>query len=83
MPNSDPRLQRLLMLKAIFEQNPETFVEKTEDPSSTDYALIGKVVQFYCFADFNGRRIIDLLRHAAIGSDARNASRLQIGRAHV
>ncbi len=34
------------------------------------------MIQVYCYADFNGRRIVDVLRHAATGQP-RNASRLQ------
>ena len=42
-----------------------------------DFALMGKLIQLYCYADLNARRIIDALRHAAFGPQARCASRLQ------
>lgn len=71
---SHPRISEL---KASFHAKPFDFLETTTDLSDDDYALIGKLIQLYCFADLNARRIVDAIRHAALGTDARNASRLQ------
>jgi hypothetical protein len=41
--------------------SPEDFMNKTVPLNHDDYALIGKLVQAYCWADFNGRRVLELL----------------------
>lgn len=41
--------------------SPEDFMTKTVPLSHDDYALIGQLVQAYCWADFNGRRVLELL----------------------
>lgn len=41
--------------------SPEDFTNKTVPLNHDDYALIGKLVQAYCWADFNGRRVLELL----------------------
>lgn len=64
-------------IKAAVDANPEGFMAGTTDLREADFALIGKVIQLYCFADLNARRIIDALRHAALGADERIASRLK------
>lgn len=60
-----------------FETEPDKFLAATTGLRDSDFALMGKLVQLYCFADLNARRIIDALRHAAFGPEARYASRLQ------
>ena len=73
---ADPRAALLAAVKAAFEGDPQSFISQTVDPSSADVLMIGTVVQLYCYADFNGRRIVDVLRHVALG-EPRTASRLQ------
>lgn len=73
---ADPRMELIASIKAAFEGDPQSFINKTADPKTTDITMIGTVVQLYCYADFNGRRIVDVLRHAALG-EPRSASRLQ------
>ena len=63
----------------LIEENPGQALALSQDPWDEDFALIGKLIQTYCFADVNARRIIDSLRHASIGPEARNASRLPDG----
>lgn len=72
--------QRLLCIKQVeerLEADPEGFLVNTMDLRQSDFVLIGRLIQLYCFADLNARRIIDTLRHAAFGAETRNASRLQ------
>lgn len=64
-------------IKTRFDADPDAFLASTIDLRDADFALMGKVIQLYCYADLNARRIIDALRHAAQGPRARNASRLQ------
>jgi len=73
----DPRLEELARIKQAFEVDPEGFVNQTENLTDADVSMIGKVIQLYCYADFNGRRIIDAIRHAALGAGHRNGARLQ------
>lgn len=72
----DPRKTLLAAIKAAFEGDPQAFVNQTENPNSADVFMIGTVIQLYCYADFNGRRIVDVFRHVALG-EPRAASRLQ------
>ncbi|WP_133170145.1 hypothetical protein [Kumtagia ephedrae] len=64
-------------IKKRFEADPGKFLAGTTDLRDSDFALMGKLIQLYCYADLNARRIIDALRHAAVGPEARYASRLQ------
>lgn len=66
----------LASLKSGLEADPEKFLRDTKDLQSSDLLLIGKIIQLYCFADLNARRIIDGLRLAAIGPHAATASTL-------
>ena len=66
----------LASIKSAFEGDPQSFINQTADLKTTDITMIGTVVQLYCYADFNGRRIVDVLRHAAL-NEPRSASRLQ------
>lgn len=72
----DPRQALLAAIKAAFEGDPQAFINQTDNLNRDDVLMIGTVVQLYCYADFNGRRIVDVLRHAALG-EPRSASRLQ------
>jgi len=74
--NIDPRQALLTAIKAAFDGDPQAFINQTDNLNSDDVLMIGTVVQIYCYADFNGRRIVDVLRHAALG-EPRSASRLQ------
>lgn len=74
--NVDPRGELLAAIKTAFEGDPEAFVRQTDNLNENDVLMIGTVIQLYCYADFNGRRIVDVLRHAATG-EPRTASRLQ------
>lgn len=74
--NHDPRLKLLASIQSAFEGNPQAFISQTTNPSIANMTMIGSVIQMYCYADFNGRRIVDVLRHAALG-EPRCASRLQ------
>lgn len=73
---ADPRETLLASIKSAFEGDPRSFINQTDNPKSTDILMIGTLIQLYCYADFNGRRIVDVLRPAALG-EPRSASRLQ------
>jgi hypothetical protein len=72
----DPREALLVAIKAAFDGDPQAFINQTDNLNRDDVLMIGTVVQIYCYADFNGRRLVDVLRHAALG-ESRSASRLQ------
>ncbi len=67
----------IIDIKTRFDADPDAFLSATTDLRDSDFALMGKLIQLYCYADLNARRIIDALRHAAFGAEARYASRLQ------
>jgi len=71
--DADAQLGRL---KARIDADPDAFFQTTEKLRERDLALIGQLIQLYCYCDLNARRVIDALRHAALGPDKRNASRL-------
>lgn len=78
MTDTTERLRaQITDIKARFDADPDAFLSTTANLRESDFSLMGKVIQLYCYADLNARRIIDSLRHAAIGPDARYASRLQ------
>jgi hypothetical protein len=70
-------LAQLAEIKARFDADPDGFLATTDDLRESDFALMGRLIQLYCYSDLNARRIIDALRHALIGPEARYASRLQ------
>ena len=70
-------LKSLKALDAQFARNPDKFIEQAKPPSAQDFALIGKLVQLYCFADFCARRIIDAVDEAAEGEKHRKAAHLK------
>jgi len=72
----DARLDLLSKLQDAFDSTPQAFINLTQNLNSHDVAMIGTVIQVYCYADFNARRIIDVLKHTAMGAP-RSASRLQ------
>lgn len=78
MTDTTERLRaQITDIKTRFDADPDAFLASTADLRETDFALMGKLIQLYCYADLNARRIIDTLRHAAFGPEARYASRLQ------
>lgn len=64
-------------IKATFDRDPEQLFANTEYLTDREFLLIGKIIQLYCTADLNMRRIIDVIRHAALGPENRNGSLLQ------
>jgi hypothetical protein len=73
----DPNVKALLLkLDAALDADPDGFIEASLEPTADDLAFIGHFIQLYCFADYCARRIIDAIREAAIGPEARNASKL-------
>lgn len=75
----DHRIELIEKLTALVGKNPTSFMELTMSPSDEDFAVMGKLIQLYCFADLNARRIIDAICGAFEGPDARRASRFQDG----
>lgn len=75
--NNGAEQDRIEKIRAQFEGDPALFLSKTLDLHDSDFSLIGRVIQLYCYADLNARRIVDSLRHAAFGPDARYGSQLQ------
>ncbi|MCW3476297.1 hypothetical protein [Limobrevibacterium gyesilva] len=73
----EDHLALLDSIRQRIDANPEALLANTESLQEGDFALLGKLIQTYCFADLNARRIVDALRHAMIGPEARYASRLQ------
>lgn len=70
-------LESLKSLDAEFNRDPDGFIEQAKPPSVRDFALIGRLVQLYCFADFCARRIIDAADEAAKGEEHRRAAHLK------
>ena len=74
--SNDPREQLLQKIKEAFDADPQAFLNQTANLRTPDVTMIGTVVQLYCFADFNARRLVNALQHAATGKP-RSTSRLQ------
>ncbi|WP_176026417.1 hypothetical protein [Brucella intermedia] len=74
--NDEARRELLAALKEAIDGDEKSLITKTSDLHSSDVLMIGTVIQLYCYADFSGRRIVDVLRHTALGKP-RTASRLQ------
>ena len=68
---------KLKEVEAAFHADPGSFIEATEELKKDDFRLIGEIIQIYCIADYCGRRVIDSIREAALGPQARNAGGLQ------
>ncbi|WP_066782304.1 hypothetical protein [Sphingomonas sp. CCH5-D11] len=77
MTDTESLRAKITEIKTRFDADPDAFLASTTNLRDADFALMGKLIQLYCYADLNARRIIDALRHAAHGPGARNASRLQ------
>lgn len=78
MTDATERLRaQITEIKKRFDADPDAFLSATVNLRESDFALMGKLIQLYCYSDMNARRIIDSLRHAAFGPEARYASRLQ------
>lgn len=69
--------EHVTIIKTRFDADPDGFLRATRPLRQSDFVLIGKLIQLYCYADLNARRIIDALPNAAIGPEARYASRLR------
>ncbi len=78
-PNRKTSLEVNRIMERISSEKEDFFHYSTEDLTKDDFYLIGRVVQQYCFVDLNARRLIDLLRHAALGPESRNGAGLQDG----
>lgn len=72
----EARRDLLVALKEAIDGDEKSFINQTSDLKTSDVLMIGTVIQLYCYADFSGRRIVDVLRHSALG-EPRSASRLQ------
>lgn len=57
------------------EENPELFIASTEDLTPQDFCDIGRLLQSYTFADYNARRILDLLRKVVNGDNWKSCSK--------
>lgn len=67
----------LVEIQIEIEADPELYLTKTDPLTTDDLILAGKVVQTFNYADLNARRIIDSVRHAALGPDKQNGGILQ------
>lgn len=67
---------RLMVIKAAIDADPESYIQQTEPLRESDFTLMGKILQCYCYADLNARRIIDVIRLAESGPEKQNAGRL-------
>ncbi len=70
-------LSEIERIKAQIDADPDAYFSQTVALTEADFALVGKLIQTYCYTDLNARRIIDLIRHAALGPDKQNAGTLQ------
>ena len=78
MTDTTERLRvQIAAIKTWFHAKPDAVLTSTTDLRETDFAVMGKLIQLYYYVDLNARRIIDALRHAALGPEARYASRLE------
>lgn len=68
----DARIQEL----ASRTVSQSAWLDNTELLSNSDYALIGGLIQIYCFADLNARRVINSLRAICDGDESAFASKL-------
>lgn len=64
------------LLKLEIDLSPEDYLDKTEPLRDSDLTLMGKIIQSYCFADLNARRIIDIIRLAEGGPGKQNGGRI-------
>ena len=69
--------KRIEAIRAQIEADPEAYLNQTAPPTEGDFAFMGRVIQSYCFADLNARRIIDHIHYVAFGRDKQNAGMLQ------
>lgn len=54
----------------------DNWLENTDVLSQKDFSLIGRFIQIYCIADFNARRVIDVMREIRTGQKDNFASTL-------
>lgn len=73
----DASLRELAAIEAKIRADERAFLLAAEPLGERDLAIIGRVIQNYCYADLSARRIIDTIRHAALGPEHMNAGKLQ------
>jgi len=73
----DDKTFKVEVTKFIDGFSPDDFMAKTVPLSHDDYALVGRLLQAYCWADFNGRRVLDLLWAINETGTGEGASRLR------
>jgi hypothetical protein len=73
-----PRKDAIALINKIKEKldaaDSTGFMALTHDLREEDFKFIGQMIQTYCYADLNARRVIDSLRGAA--GEVQNGSRL-------
>lgn len=76
---TDPALLEVALqaVRREIDEDPDGYLNRTEALEPNDFALMGRLVQDYCYADLNARRVIDAIKHAALGPEHRNAGVLQ------
>lgn len=79
MPERDDYASEIARIKERIDSDPDpnALFKATENLREEDFTLLGKFIQAYCVADLHARRVVDALRHAALGANERFASRLQ------
>jgi hypothetical protein len=69
--------KRLIQIQAEIDADHDHFLNNTDPLSIEDMALAGTLTQIFNYCDFNARRIIDTVRHAALGPAERNGGLLK------
>lgn len=69
--------RELAVVNAEILADERKFLLATRALREQELALMGRVIQTYCYGDLNARRIIDAVRGAALGPAYRNAGKLQ------
>jgi hypothetical protein len=62
MPYEEAEALILSIKRKLDAAHPTDFMALTDDLRRVDFTLIGKLIQTYCFADLNARRVIDDIR---------------------
>lgn len=67
-----------IQLQALVEPyiSDENWLDYTDPLTPKEFTLIGKFIQIYCIADFNSRRVIDVMREIRTGNKENFASTL-------
>jgi len=75
--DTDQIEQTLERIRNALDGGASAYLDHTDPLQPADFKLMGLLIQNYCYADLNARRVIDAIRHAALGPDQRNAGALQ------